>query len=217
MENTKQNKRLVRRIVIAFVIVIIPLVVAIIIVSMKKSQKTFVSHDGSINPNDDIEEVPEEVYVEFEELFSPMQDDMQMIVDELNHNSFLKDKEYYIVFDSELPSGNPLQKTIEIAYNDRLFFSEDYVEIADSLNENEVLVDLLDEMQDKGIIFDIGANYWEEQMLVIEFAVDPEYKSFSINNNIINSFGYCTNEECEKYGLRKIEGNWYMYIPPRPG
>ena len=217
---TKNKKIYMRRLVMAFIFGII-IIVGIIFIFVRR-QKLMNITDGreeaSFGWKDIV--VKEMNYKEFENVFRPIQDNMQMVVEELNNEDLLRDKDYYIVFDPDLiigKHGKLVYEIMEILYDNRLFYSDKYEEIAEGLNKNDVLKNALDEMKDQGIIDTISAAHLEEGMYVILFDVNTAYTPFITNNNgITNYFVYCLNEECQKYGYKKIEGNWYMEIPARP-
>lgn len=158
-------------------------------------------------------------YIEFKELFKEHKDDMQAFI-ELTQESILGEKEYLILFDedwySSMQSGNQSGEWITILYNNS-FVSEGNEEIAEALNTNNDLIKTLDSMKEKGVIIEIGLTYLDGSIQMVEFTIDPEFTPFITGNNgVVNWFGYCNDEDCERYGYKNIEDNWYMYISPQP-
>lgn len=159
----------------------------------------------------------EKQYIEFEKLFREQQDDLKKLAEELLGQDLLDKKDYLIVFSEwylEMqwsdPSGN------ELLYGNDTFKAEGNEEIIETLNEDVALKEALNAIIERGVINKISAcvtgNIWK-----IDFTVDTKFTPFITGNNgVLNAFVYCEDEECEKYGNRKIEDNWYLWISPAP-
>lgn len=169
----------------------------------------------------------EKQYIEFEKLFRVYQDDMQGSVDELLNA--LGGKEYAIYFDEGQyeshisvthPENSHLAKQIDILYDNQTFVLEENEETAKILNENKDLIDALEVIDEGEVITSIvqaDSCYVDGHIVSIVFYIDAKATPFvTSNNGVQNAFVYCKNENCEKYGYKNIEGNWYMWISPAP-
>ena len=76
---------------------------------------------------------------------------------------------------------------------------------------------MLDFIKEKEVIEGIGLRWLNNDIKRIYFRVDTECTPFvTTNNGITNYFEWCDNKECERYGDKNIEGNWYMLIQDPP-
>lgn len=162
----------------------------------------------------------ENEFVEFEKLFWENQEDMQKFV-EVSQESVLGEIEYVMFLDeSNYPakkSPYKLEGWISILYDDGIFSVEENEEMSESLNENINLKEALKAIKEKGVVEGISRINSMGTEGKIAFEIDTPYTSFIITNNgITNDIAYCTDNNCEKYGYRNIEDNWYMWIPPAP-
>lgn len=164
----------------------------------------------------------EEQYIEFEKLFRENKDDMQSFID-LSDESILRE-EYVIVFDESLYSGmrsGHKEEWITILYNDNTFVIDDDKELEEELNKNDDLKEALNSILVNGVIRKIGQHQHyinvNEYIPVVDFSVDTEFTPFiTTNNGVTNYFAWCNSEDCEIYGYKNVEDNWYMYITPAP-
>lgn len=157
-------------------------------------------------------------YIEFEKLFREQQDDIKGLVEELLSQELLEKKDFQIVFDEEWylsmqwsnPSGN------ELLYSNGIFKAEENEELIEILNENTVLKEVLNSIIEKGVIINICGSM-SGDIWTLDFLVDTKFTPFITGNNgVTNAFVYCEDEEVEKYGYKKIEDNWYLWISPAP-
>ena len=164
---------------------------------------------------DQLEAQMEKEYVEFEKLFRENEDDQQRFI-ELSQETALWEKEYVMNFSGSSSPRYQKKGWLTILYDNNMFVIEEDEELAKELNENANLKEALDSIKEKGVI--IGINHINlAGTIQIEFEVDPTFTSFiKSNNGVVNTFSWCDNEECEKYGYKNIEGNWYMWISPAP-
>lgn len=162
----------------------------------------------------------EKQYIEFEKLFREQQDDIKKLAGELLGQDILDQKTYVLVFDEKwylsMHSGSSLKDSFKFLYSNDTFKAEGNEEIIETLNEDVALKEALNAIIERGVINKISAcvtgNIWK-----IDFTVDTKFTPFITGNNgVLNAFVYCEDEECEKYGNRKIEDNWYLWISPAP-
>lgn len=160
----------------------------------------------------------ENQYKEFEKLFREQQDDIKGLVEELLSQELLEKKDFQIVFDEEWylsmqwsnPSGN------ELLYSNGIFKAEENEELIKILNENTVLKEVLNSIIEKGVIINICVSM-SGDIWTLDFLVDTKFTPFITGNNgVTNAFVYCESGEYEKYGYKKIEDNWYLWISPAP-
>ena len=98
-----------------------------------------------------------------------------------------------------------------------MFVIEEDEELAEELNENANLKEALDSIKEKGVITSIGLYCIYENIQVVYFTVNTDFTPFiTTNNGITNYFAWCNNKDCEIYGYRNIEDNWYMLIEAPP-
>ena len=160
-------------------------------------------------------------YTEFEKLFREHEEDMRAFV-ELSWESVLEKKEYWILFDEHeylnAPSKNWSRSWINILYSDNTFASKKDKKMAEALNKNDNLIEILNSIQGKGVIIDIFAyDYDGHGSQMIKFDVDSESTPFirtAVSYGCPSSFAYCESKEGERYGYENIEDNWYMYLAP---
>ena len=158
----------------------------------------------------------EKQYIEFEKLFREQQDDVKRVAEGLLNHNELVEKEYFIRFNEEWYLKNRSKHLLGILYDGDVFESDGNEEIIEILNENTDLKEVLNSIIDKGVIIQI-VRYRTGDMWMLEFSIDTEFTPFITGNNgVLNAFVYCEDEECEKYGNRKIEDNWYLWISPAP-
>lgn len=216
-QNDKKNKW--KRIFISVIIGIFVIILCIgCIYLMRKKNGQNVENMYDIQQT--IVPYEEEQYIEFENLFREHKDDMSLFV-ELSQECILGEINYLILFDenwySSMQSGNPLGEYIIILFSNNTFVLEGEDEIAEALNKNDDLIGALNSINEKGVITSVDSFYLDETIQMIGFAVDPTFTPFITNNNgVENWFGYCVDKDCEVYGYKNIEDNWYMYISPQP-
>lgn len=155
-------------------------------------------------------------YVEFEKLFHENKDDLQNFI-EASHGTILEEEAYYMLFDREsYSSARSDEEWITILYEGAFSSKEDREEIT-ALDKNVDLKEALDHFRDKGVITSIGLSYNEKEMPMVIFWVNTECTPFvTSNNGSTNCFVWGDNKECEKYGYKNVEGNWYMHIVEPP-
>lgn len=162
----------------------------------------------------------EKQYLEFEKLFREQQDDIKELAKELLSINALENKEYLILFDEESyldrQMGNPLGNHIEFLYSDGTFRTKGNEELTEILNKNINLKEALNSIIEKGVVIRISLHISGNKLRVY-FLVDTKFTPFITGNNgVTNAFVYCEDEEYEKYGNKKIEDNWYLWISPAP-
>lgn len=161
------------------------------------------------------EEVEKE-YIEFEKLFRKNEDDMQNFI-ETSRGSILEEEAYYMLFDNESYSSvRSDEEWITILYEGAFSSKEDREDVK-ALDKNVDLKEALDCLRKKGVISSVSLFYLEKEMPMVIFWVNTEFTPFvTSNNGIINCFVWCENKDCEKYGYRNVEDNWYMHIEEPP-
>lgn len=158
----------------------------------------------------------EKQYIEFEKLFREQQDDIKRLAEELLSQDILDQKHYFIVFDEQWYLGSSSKDFMKFLYSNDTFRSEGNEELVEKLNDNSNLKEILNSIIEKGVIIQI-VRYKTGDIWILEFNVDTKFTPFiTSNNGATNTFKYCENEECERYGYRKIENNWYLWISPGP-
>lgn len=220
------KKKMIRSLAMFFLVVIIGFVILIIVGGDMQEAIRRKSLVGKYVPT-------EEMYQKFEDIYTSMQDDLQIVVEELQNEELLENEHYFIVFERDLdfPDGwyGPDWSGytgIPIVYVSGQFYTWRHSDVIASLNKNEILKSTMDKIKDEGMIIGIFRDgLWSvggDRALV--FAVNPENTSFiTINDGFLNYF-VCFFDEgsdnarrlCELYGYDIIEGNWYMYIHPYP-
>lgn len=185
--------------------------IIIIVLAAGKNTRTPVSSSGDEQDN---QWDKEEYYIEFEKLFREKQEDLQKFIEIFWDNNILSDKEYVFRFDERWGAGRG--DWIDILYSNRTLISEGNDEITKELNNNAELLEILNTIEEKGVILSISQLYSGETR-VVSFYVDTKLTSFiTTNNGVVNAFTYCENRDIEKYGYRNVEGNWYLWISPPP-
>lgn len=155
-------------------------------------------------------------YIELEKLFLENRADMQRFIDAFDESAMGK-KEYFIFFDSEdyrEVSRHKKEDYLSVLYIGAFVIDEDE-EMEEVFNKNTELKEAVKTIKENEVITDIGIFYIEESMRKVEFMVDTKFTPF-ISTNQKNSFVWCDNEDCIRYGYKNVEGNWYVKIGDEP-
>lgn len=226
---TQISKKRTRWVVVAIIIIIIAFVMGSVWLVRRNILTSQNQQEGDEYVFDGADEqfvstLDEEAeYAKIEELFPEQKDVMQDFIDELSNLDMLRDERYYIVFDEERFKGRPAGRgdCIHIVFDKGTFKldlfcnggfpKEEIEEMEQILNENTSFIESLNFINDKEVITSIS-QICKDGIMMVGFEIDTKYT----NNVRSNSFVYCEDESVEKYGYRKIEDNWYMYITPPP-
>lgn len=162
----------------------------------------------------------ESEYIEFEKLFRENKYEMQQFM-EVTDESVLREEESLILFNKksylDMQSGSRSRECITILFDNDSFTVNGNEIVEKNLNENLDLIEVLDFIKEKGVITSIGLYCIYENIQVVYFTVNTDFTPFiTTNNGITNYFAWCNNKDCEIYGYRNIEDNWYMLIEAPP-
>ena len=163
----------------------------------------------------------EKEYIEFEKLFRENEDDLQKFI-EMSQDIW-KEGKYIILFDE----SEYLRSGMQSAYRQEgltvILYDNDIITVVENekaeeiLNGNYDLIKVLNSIKENGAVLNISKTESSELIQEIFFMVDTEFTPFIENKNgVENAFVWCNSEECEKYGYKNVEGNWYMWISSAP-
>lgn len=212
MEHVKMIKKIIERkrnmVMKVLIILIILFIVGTGLFKAKRHQ--------DVQPNQKVpsdEQVSAVIFNQFQKLYDDEKACLETITTELCNEDILNDKDYLILINGRNNDGKYITETMEFYFEESIILSEKHKEIADILNENNILIEALDTIKQSGLVNQIAAGSGE-----IAYAVNTKFTTFiRSNNGITNYLIYSTTDNnLEKYGYKKIENNWYMYIPSRP-
>lgn len=212
MEHVKMIKKVIERkknmVLKVLIILIMLFIVGTGFFKVKRHQDVQPNQKA---PSD--EQVNMVIYSQFQKLYDEEKECLQTINTELCNEDILNDKEYLIIINGRNNGGKYITETMEFYFEESKILSEKHKELADILNENNTLIEALNAIKQSGLVNQIAVGSGE-----IAYAVNTKFTTFiRSNNGITNYLIYSTTDnDLEKYGYKKIEDNWYMYIPSRP-
>ncbi len=163
-------------------------------------------------------------FAKLEELFRENEEDLQNFIDALDER-IMEENEYCILFydhdayDAQR-SGNKTSDYLSVLYTGSFIIDEDK-EMERVFNKNTELREAVNTLIENGVIVwidtSIDISYQGEDMRRVGFWIDTKLTPFiSTNIDVWNSFVWCDNEDCIRYGYKNVEGNWYLKIGAMP-
>lgn len=159
-------------------------------------------------------------FAKLEELFRENEEDLQNFIDALDER-IMEENQYVIYFydhdryDSQM-SGSRERDYLPVLYTGSFIIDEDK-EMWRAFNENTELREAVNTIIENEVIAWIDIFYLEKDMQQVEFMIDTKLTPFiSTNIDVWNSFVWCDNEDCIRYGYKNVEGNWYLNIGEMP-
>lgn len=179
-------------------------------------------HEDPLPSVEQIENNREEVYAEFEKLYKESEDEWNKVIEEIKREGIYEQNTdvYHLYFEKKNIEGRKKDDSRKICYFDEGELKGDDGDDIKILNMNETLMNALEKIKQKGIVYKISVypeGNLKRSEQIVEFAIKTEYTPFvKDNNGLMNLIAYCEDEECERFGYHKIDENWYVYIMPRP-
>ncbi len=208
--------------IVMMLILFISLVICFIAISYYMKRR--VNEEDYINTNIESDaDALDEMYNKFKELFSDVEEDLNIIVEGLEKEEVYRQNEYNFVIDLKEYNrgGGFLRETDVIVFNGEQLEIQNGVrehikEYVDVLNEDMLLLDALAKLQKSSMIYTISSDN-SGGFLKVYFPVNTEFTPFITNNNgVTNWYVYHEDKDCIRYGYREIKDNWYMNISEPP-